>query len=90
LPLHTHDSSGIIHVESPLSRTFLLGDFFAVWGRIISPQQVLRYHADATHRITMTVDGRPSTAFGSLVLQDGQQIVIRFTKVARRAHRAGP
>src|SRR5262245_14575940 len=33
LPLHTHDASGTIHVESPGARTFTLADFFAVWGR---------------------------------------------------------
>jgi hypothetical protein len=89
LPVHTDDASGSIHVESPVARAFTLADFFAVWGRAFNGRQVLRYHADATHRITMTVDGRPSKAFGSLVLQDGQQIVIRFAKVSRVRVRAG-
>jgi hypothetical protein len=89
LPLHTDDASGTVHVESPVARTFTLADFFAVWGRAFSRRRVLHYHADATHRISMTVDGRPSTAFGSLVLQDGQQIVIRFGKVRPVAVRAG-
>lgn len=31
-PLHTHDTSGIIHVESPVVRTYTLGEFFDVWG----------------------------------------------------------
>lgn len=31
--LHTHDASGIIHVESPDRRRYTLGDFFAIWGR---------------------------------------------------------
>jgi hypothetical protein len=31
-PLHTHDATGIIHVESPVVRTFTLGEFFDVWG----------------------------------------------------------
>jgi hypothetical protein len=31
-PLHTHDASGVIHVESPTVRTYKLGQFFAVWG----------------------------------------------------------
>jgi hypothetical protein len=30
--LHTHDSTGIMHVESPTKRTFTLGEFFGVWG----------------------------------------------------------
>lgn len=29
--LHTHDTSGIMHVESPTQRSFTLGQFFAVW-----------------------------------------------------------
>ena len=29
--LHTHDSTGIIHIESPLKRDFTLGQFFDVW-----------------------------------------------------------
>ncbi|MBI4017830.1 MAG: hypothetical protein HY366_02710 [Candidatus Aenigmarchaeota archaeon] len=31
--LHTHDSTGIMHIEAPVARTFTLGDFFAIWGR---------------------------------------------------------
>lgn len=34
--LHTHDSSGIMHVESPTQRDFTLGQFFAVWGLPLS------------------------------------------------------
>jgi len=31
-PLHTHDSTGIIHIESAsISDTYTLGDFFKVW-----------------------------------------------------------
>jgi hypothetical protein len=30
--LHTHDATGIIHVESPVQRSFDLGEFFDVWG----------------------------------------------------------
>jgi hypothetical protein len=30
--IHTHDTSGLIHVESPTSRSFSLAEFFGVWG----------------------------------------------------------
>ena len=36
-PLHTHDASGVIHVESPTARTYTLGEFFAVWGVRFTP-----------------------------------------------------
>jgi hypothetical protein len=31
-PLHTHDSTGLIHIHSPVVRTYTLGEFFDVWG----------------------------------------------------------
>jgi hypothetical protein len=31
-PIHTHDFSGIVHVESPTRRTFTLGQFWDVYG----------------------------------------------------------
>jgi hypothetical protein len=36
-PLHTHDASGVIHVESPTVRSYTLGQFFAVWGVRFTP-----------------------------------------------------
>lgn len=33
-PLHTHDTSGTIHVESNSYRTYTLGQFLDIWGRL--------------------------------------------------------
>jgi hypothetical protein len=30
--LHTHTDDGIIHIESPVQRTYTLGNFFDIWG----------------------------------------------------------
>jgi hypothetical protein len=38
--LHTHAADGIIHIESPVHRTYTLGDFFDEWGQPLGPQQV--------------------------------------------------
>ena len=81
LSLHTHDSSGTIHVESPIVRPFFLGEFFAVWGVPFDGQQVFGFHADATHWVTMTVDGKPNNDFGFHLLRDGERIVIRFDNI---------
>jgi hypothetical protein len=37
--LHTHDDTGIIHIESPDARTFTLGQFFDIWGQPLSPSR---------------------------------------------------
>jgi hypothetical protein len=89
LPIHTHDATGKIHIESPKKATFLLADFFSVWGKTFNSKQILNFHADAHHRITMTVDGKPSTAFGSLVLHDGEQIVIQYGPLTGQHAAAG-
>jgi hypothetical protein len=38
--MHTHDSSGVVHIEADGPRTFSLGQFFAVWGQPVSRTSV--------------------------------------------------
>lgn len=38
--LHTHDETGVIHIESPAQRTFTLGNFFDIWKQPLSATQV--------------------------------------------------
>jgi hypothetical protein len=38
--LHTHAPDGIIHIESPVQRTFTLANFFDLWGEPLGPHQV--------------------------------------------------
>jgi hypothetical protein len=52
--LHTHAADGIIHIESPVQRSFTLGNFFDVWGQPLSTSQV----GPATGRVTAIVDGK--------------------------------
>jgi hypothetical protein len=54
--LHTHDATGIIHIESPVQKTFTLGDFFAIWGEPLSRTDV----AGKRGPVTVYVDGRLS------------------------------
>jgi hypothetical protein len=50
--LHTHASSpGVIHVESPVHRTYTLGDFFQVWSKTSS--QTIRLDREHVGSITM-------------------------------------
>lgn len=71
--LHTHDASGVIHLEAPQPREFTLGDFFAIWRQPLSRTQVLGFKADAAtpaattpeaqaaHSLQFFVDGQPFT-----------------------------
>ena len=82
-PLHTHDASGIIHLESSDANTqYTLGDFFQIWKDtygtisidgashpiVFNSTDILGFRADSTHKVVLLVDGKPSTDYGSLVL----------------------
>lgn len=56
--LHTHDSSGIIHVESPVQRTYTLGDFFDIWGAPLSRNKVLSFDVSRSEPLRVYVDGK--------------------------------
>jgi hypothetical protein len=61
-PLHTHDTSGVIHVESPQAgATFTLGQFFAEWRVPISADHVGGLTNDATHHLKAYVNGKLQT-----------------------------
>ncbi len=51
--LHTHDNTGIIHIESPTKRLYTLGQFFDIWGQPLSNHQV----GSATGVVTVFVNG---------------------------------
>ena len=55
--LHTHDATGVIHVESPDERTYTLGNFFDIWGQPLTPREV----AGLKDVVRAFVDGKPYT-----------------------------
>lgn len=52
--LHTHDATGVIHVESPAQHAYTLGQFFDIWGQPLSTTQVGR----ATGQVTVFLNGK--------------------------------
>jgi hypothetical protein len=78
-PLHTHDSSGVIHVESPLVRAYTLGQFFAVWGVRFSPTCLGGYCTTPTRRLRVYVNGQPYQADPTtLALAPHQEILVAY------------
>lgn len=78
--LHTHAADGIIHIESPVKRTFTLGDFFDVWGQPLSGRRV----GSATGMVTAVYNGRayqgsprdiPLAAHAQIQLEVGRPLV---------------
>ena len=71
--LHAHDSSGIIHVESPTVRAFTLGQLFCEWGVKLTATCLGPYSG----KLSWWVDGaRMHGDPAQLVLREHQEIVI--------------
>lgn len=65
-PLHTHDATGLIHVESNTMRNFTLGEFLDIWqGLNINGKTVIA-----------TLDGKPVSDFRNILLKDGEQVML--------------
>ncbi|MHB1769878.1 MAG: hypothetical protein ACYCPH_02240 [Minisyncoccota bacterium] len=78
-PVHTHDTSGIIHVESNTVRNFTLGEFFDIWGVRFTKNAIGGYLTSATSTLAVYVNG--SLVPGdprNLVLAEHQEIVVVY------------
>jgi hypothetical protein len=76
--LHTHDATGIMHIESPDTRTYTLGNFFDVWGRPLSKTQ-----ADTLHgKLKVFIGNRPYSGDPrNIVLKPHELITIEQGRV---------
>ncbi|WP_051943052.1 hypothetical protein [Streptacidiphilus rugosus] len=71
--LHTHDESGVIHVESPTQNTYTLGNLFDLWNQPLNSGQVAGHKGS----VTVFVDGKPYTGdVRSIVFKNLEKIQI--------------
>ncbi len=91
--LHTHDTSGVIHIETPnASRVYYLGDFFAVWSKTVNqsgtillgdPQvssaSFFGHPIDKNHPLTIYIDGKIYTGDPmKIVLKSHENIWLEY------------
>ncbi len=78
-PIHVHDTTGIIHVESPTIEKFYLGQFFDIWSVRFSDSCIGGYCSDATNTLKVFVNGQPYTGDPrQLELTAHEEIVITY------------
>jgi hypothetical protein len=56
--LHTHDTTGIIHMEAPAERSFTLGNFFDIWGQPLDATHAAAYTAAGSNSLMFYLDGK--------------------------------
>lgn len=66
-PLHTHDSSGIIHVESTEYRNYTLGNFLDIWGLPLEGKE-----------ISLIINGTSTKDNSNHILNDMEKIVLQI------------
>jgi hypothetical protein len=80
--LHTHDTSGVIHIESAKPQPFTLGQVFTEWGVALSATQVGGLQADATNALKVYVNGRQFTGDPATIrLKKHQEIALWYGAV---------
>jgi hypothetical protein len=73
--LHVHAQDGIIHIESPTPRTYILAQFFGIWHQPLSSTQI---GASKGH-VSATVNGKPWAGDpGEIPLNEDSQIVLNL------------
>lgn len=83
--LHTHDSSGIVHIESPEIRPFTLGQFFGEWDEPLSAHRL----GTVSGPVHWWVNGRARRGNpASLVLRAHQEIAVAVGKAPRHVPRS--
>jgi hypothetical protein len=78
--IHTHDEPGILHVESPRAYTFILQDFFTIWGKPFNQTCILDQCADENHTLTVYVNGERDDRYGNIILKDKDEIRIVYAE----------
>jgi hypothetical protein len=69
--LHTHDETGLIHIESPVQRTYTLGEFFDIWHQPLSATRV----GPATGKVTAFLNGKEYTGDPRNIPLDAHNVI---------------
>jgi hypothetical protein len=80
-PLHTHDTSGVIHMEADETYSFTLGQFLTVWGVKFSKNQLGSYKSHAGETVQVYDNGKPVKGDPvNLVMHEHDNIVVAYGK----------
>src|ERR671937_595760 len=83
--LHTHDASGIIHVESAQTKPYTLGQFMSVWGVRFSKRCIGGYCASGGKPLRFYLNGKPFRGNpDNLILKNHQEIAVVYGKAPKK------
>lgn len=79
-PLHTHDTTGIIHEEADQTYDFTLGQLMAVWGVKFSDNQIGSLKSKGDEQLQVYFNGKKVSDPVNLIMPEHSNIVIGYGK----------
>jgi hypothetical protein len=77
--MHTHDGSGVMHIETDVAKTFTLGQFFALWGQPLSAASVAGLPGKPTFYVIDNEKVTRYTADPSAITLDAHREIVIVT-----------
>lgn len=87
--IHTHDNTGIIHMEAPRPFRYTLGDLFDIWGVRFGAGTLGALQDDGSNRVWVYVNGKLITDPARHVLANGEDISIGYGTTGSFPHKPG-
>jgi hypothetical protein len=56
-PLHTHDVSGTLHVETDVNQNYTIADFFLIWGKVFNSSGIFQSNQPLPSYLNRCVTG---------------------------------
>lgn len=79
-PLHTHGTSGIIHMEADQTYPFTTGQVFAVWGVKFTDDELGPYRSGDGNKLQVYIDGENVANPVDYVMHEHDNIVVAYGK----------
>jgi hypothetical protein len=84
-PLHTHDTTGVIHVESPKKVPFSLGQFFTEWQVSLAADHIGGLKAGGDKQLRVYINGKPYQGNpAAIILKAHDEIAVVYGTAAQQ------
>jgi hypothetical protein len=86
-PIHTHDTTGIVHEESTNPYPFTLGEFMNIWGVYFTKSQLGAYKAGNGNVLQLWVNGKQDTNPLNHVMKAHDVMILGYGKPGSFPHK---
>ena len=78
--IHTHETDGKLHIESPTPHQFVLKDFFLIWGKNFDETCIFENCIDETHELIVLLNDVEQSDIENVPLKDLDRVKIVYSE----------